>query len=98
MFSSGQNGLNNYIGVAANSIFQAYAPSGGFSFTDNYHLVNPILYIGTDNTQVGIYGGAFSWKEGSIPFNPHIQIKQISPTTNNNGLLPVNIRVKAQDH
>jgi hypothetical protein len=48
--------------------------------------------------RVGIYGGAFPWKEGSIPNTPHVTNKNIGHTTNSNGTLPVNIKVAAQDH
>lgn len=53
---------------------------------------------GTDGTDVGIYGGAFPWKDGGIPSNPHIQFKSIAPKTNNQNTLPVQIKVKAQDN
>jgi len=65
----------------------------------DFHLRanSPYHNAGTDGTDIGIYGGAFPWKEGSIPFNPHFQQVQIAPKTDNQGNLNVNIRVKAQD-
>jgi hypothetical protein len=65
----------------------------------SYHLQSssPGINGGTDGTDIGIYGGLFPWKEGQIPFNPHIQKKTISGTTDPNGNLNVNIKVAAQD-
>jgi Pyruvate/2-oxoacid:ferredoxin oxidoreductase delta subunit len=69
-------------------------------FYNGFHLnpLSPGINAGTDGTDIGIYGGLYSWKDGSIPFNPHIQQKTISGTTDNNGNLNVNIKVEAQDH
>ncbi|KAF0130024.1 MAG: hypothetical protein FD155_1810 [Bacteroidetes bacterium] len=69
------------------------------SGTEDYHLKATSLgkNAGTDGTDIGIYGGAFPWKEGSIPFNPHFQTVQIAPTTDSIGNLNVNIKVAAQD-
>ena len=51
-------------------------------------------YLGTDNTQVGIYGG-------STPFNPKatdLRIMKVSPaySSNGNGQLPVTVQLRAQ--
>jgi hypothetical protein len=67
---------------------------GDFHLKQNSVLKN----TGTDGTDIGIYGGAFPWKEGSVPFNPHFQRVQISPKTDNQGNLNVSIKVSAQDH
>lgn len=68
--------------------------------TGNYHLKSTSVgkNAGTDGTDLGIYGGAFPWKDGAVPFNPHIQTFQISGTTDSTGSLNVNIEVAAQDH
>jgi hypothetical protein len=42
----------------------------------------------------GIYAGAYPWTDGSIPSNPHIYFKSISSSTDVNGNLPVNIKVR----
>jgi len=60
-------------------------------------LESPYKNAGTDGTDIGIYGGSFPWKDGSIPFNPHVQYKSIGGTTDNEGNLNVNIKVSAQD-
>lgn len=59
---------------------------------------SPTNNKGTDGTDVGLYGGVFPWKDGSLPSNPHIQKCTISGKTDNSGKLQVNITVKAQDH
>ncbi len=91
--------INNIINQPINEIFvNQQGPL--FSYTQDYHLqpTCPGKNTGTDGTDIGIYGGSFIWKDGSVPFNPHIQVKQISGTTNSSGNLPVNIKVSAQDH
>jgi len=60
-------------------------------------LQSPSTYIGTDATECGIYGGIFPYKEGAVPYNPHIQQKSISSVTDINGNINVNIKVVAQD-
>jgi hypothetical protein len=67
-------------------------------YSHNYHLQNPGAYLGTDGTQVGIYGGVIPFKEQGMPQNPQIISKTIGTQTNSNGKLPVNIVVKAQDN
>lgn len=104
--NGGLNGIDNYgnqgsgnfsTTISIDSIF-INSNSSIWSYTYDYHLRANSSYknAGTDGTDLGIYGGVFPWKEGSIPFNPHFQIKTIAPKTNNNGALPVFIKVKAQ--
>ncbi|MBK6484078.1 MAG: hypothetical protein IPG01_13335 [Chitinophagaceae bacterium] len=71
-----------------------------YQYTQNYHLqiTSPGKNAGADGTDVGVYGGIYPWKEGSIPPNPHIQSKTISSNTDASGNLPINIKVAAQDH
>jgi hypothetical protein len=52
---------------------------------------------GVDGTDVGIYGGIYPWKDGGLPFNPHIKVAKIAGTTDANGNLNVNIKVEAQE-
>ncbi|MBI3234151.1 MAG: hypothetical protein HYZ42_08935 [Bacteroidetes bacterium] len=67
-------------------------------FTNNYQLRNshPGKNNGTDGTDIGIYGGEFPWKEGSLPVTPLIYDKFIQGSTDVNGNLPVKMKVKAQ--
>jgi len=69
-----------------------------FSYSHNYHLQAPGTYVGTDGTQIGIYGSTIPYKDGAVPINPHIQMKTIAPTTNTNGELNINIKVAAQNN
>lgn len=84
-------GSNNYLDTPP--IFVNYSGSG-FSFSDDYHLV--ANYIGADGKPIGIFGGRFPWKEGGIPYNPHIQLKDIAPATDADGKLKVKVKVSAQ--
>jgi hypothetical protein len=52
--------------------------------------------LGTDGTQVGIYGGALGYKPGAVPSNPHFSSATVAPTTNKDGKLNVNVKVIAQ--
>ncbi len=107
------SGGNNYCGMSNNlgqdnfsnpaqtlqSTF-ANPPSSPFNYANDYHLKLGSVGVnaGTDGTDIGIYGGDFPWKDGSIPSNPHVQYQQINGTTNASGNLPVHIKVSAQDH
>lgn len=86
----------NYTSILQSSIFVNQIGST-FNYTHNYHLQSPTTYLGTDGSQVGIYGGTFPYKEGAVPLNPHIQLKNIAPTTDANGDLQIQIQVEAQE-
>lgn len=66
---------------------------------NDYHIKPTSLCknSGTDGTDRGIYGGAFPWKDGSIPSNPHIYFKQVAPTTNSNGQLQIQFKVRTEN-
>jgi hypothetical protein len=71
-----------------------------FSYAANYHIhpnLNAAL-VGTDGLQLGIYGSNDPYKEGAVPYNPHIQLKNIAPSTSTNGTLQVEIKVNAQQN
>jgi hypothetical protein len=90
-------GANNLFIQDGGSIF--VKEDSDFEYGNDYHLQSDCKgkNAGKDGTDMGIYGGAFPWKEGSIPSNPHFQRIQISPTTGVNGNLNVNIKVAAQE-
>lgn len=86
----------NYTGILQSAIFVDQS-GNTFNYSHNYHLQAPTTYLGIDGSQVGIYGGIFPYKEGAVPLNPHIQIKNIAPTTDANGDLQIQIQVEAQN-
>lgn len=87
----------NYTNVTASSIFVNQSGTT-FNYAHDYHLQNPTTYLGNEASQVGIYGGAFPYKAGAVPINPHIGSKIIAPQTTPNGELQINIRVNAQNN
>lgn len=76
------------------------APGVTFSYSHNYHLLpaSPGKNYGTDGTDVGIYGTTTPYKDGAVPFNPHIMSKNISSDLTPAGILNVNVTVSAQDN
>lgn len=89
---------NIYVNDGGSNIFVNYPNITSFSYSNDFHLdpTSPGKNAGKDGTDVGIYGGAYPWKEGSIPNRPHIIYSNIGNSTNSNGALPVNIKVEAQ--
>jgi hypothetical protein len=81
----------NFTGIELADLFVNQI-GNAFSYAHDYHLQEPETYLGTDGTQVGIYGGIFPWKEGAVPSNPHIQSAIVAPTTNEGKL---NVQIKA---
>lgn len=94
----GNNGYssNNYSGVSIADIF-VNQTGNTFNYTHDYHLKNPEKYIGTDGTQVGLYGGLTPFKEKGLPFNPQITSKTIAHETDNDGNLNISVTVAAQE-
>ncbi len=70
-----------------------------YSYTDMeaYALTESArtTYLGTDGTQVGIYGGVSPFSD--VPTNPQIISKNIDAQSSSDGKLKVNITVKAQN-
>lgn len=93
---SNNSSNNNYFGVPQSSIF-VNQTGNTIDYTHNYHLQNPSQYLGTDGTQVGIYGGTTPFKEKGTPSNPQITHRNIATQTDVNGNLQINISGKAQD-
>lgn len=91
--------VNNLENVDGSTFFVSET-NNYYEVTDDVHLApgSPGIGHGTDGTDVGIYGTASPYKPGGVPFNPHFRQADIAPSTNNNGALPVNIRVAAQGH
>ncbi|MFO7873895.1 MAG: hypothetical protein R6U62_05380 [Bacteroidales bacterium] len=89
--------INNYNDVDPETFFVSQEGSI-FQYDDDYHLQNPDLYTGTDGSPVGVYGGPYPFKEGSVPFIPHIFSKNISGSIDADGNIQVEIGVAAQEH
>jgi hypothetical protein len=91
--------FNNIEYQQLSAIFISYT-NNYFRFSDDYRLqlTSPGKNAGTDGTDIGVYGGFHPWKDGSMPANPYIKLKNISNSTDLNGNLNVNIKVSAQDH
>lgn len=89
--------IGNYINVPHADILVNQTGTN-LDFTHDYHLVSPATYLGADGTEVGIYGGNFTFKDGLVPMNPHIRSANISSTTNAAGELQIEIEVGAQDN
>jgi hypothetical protein len=91
--------VSNYKDISMDVVFEE-VPAVPFVFQDNYHLLTTAaeIYLGEDLSQVGVYGGLFPLKEGFVPQNPHINYKNISAGTDENGLLNIQINVNAQEN
>lgn len=87
---------NNWVSKSHLSIFgveigNEYNPQ----YTYELKPGNETIYVGTDGTQVGIYGGLYPFTK--IPSNPQIISKEIDTNTTVDGKLKVSIKVKAQE-
>lgn len=90
-------GSGNIVNVPQASIFQNQS-GYSFSYDHDYHLKAESVGIGAGNDgfDIGIYGTSIPYKEGAVPFIPHIATQLVSPETNNQGQIEVNINVEAQ--
>jgi hypothetical protein len=89
----------NLFNINFSSLFVSHA-GGGYSYNDNYHFVSGSAgtAAGTDGTDLGVYGSNYPYRDGAVPFNPHIYYKNISPASNAAGQLQIHVKVRAQDH
>ncbi len=94
-FGTNSDLQNNLLGIEMQDFFVDKNGSG-YNVKDDLHLQNPEIYIGEDGTQIGIYGGMYPYKEGAIPVLPYIESVDIPHKLDENGNLPVEIRVRAQ--
>ncbi|CAG5082514.1 hypothetical protein [Parvicella tangerina] len=98
-FPTGTNiGSGNLTGVSQNDVFVNHTGTT-FEYTFDYHL-NPAsggVNAGIDGTDIGIYGSSLPYKEGAVPFNPHIIQQNIDAQTDSGGNINVSIKVGAQD-
>ena len=91
-------GSNNIVNQAQSSIF-VNQTGNEFNYSHDYHLQSTSLgkNAGIEKTDIGIYGGFYPWKDGSLPSNPHIQFENVSGV-DGSGNIHVKIKVAAQDH
>ncbi|MFO7575939.1 MAG: hypothetical protein R6W67_12360 [Bacteroidales bacterium] len=88
-------GSGNYYPVPQADILVNHTGTA-FDYDYNYHLQNPASYPGSDDEEIGIYGGFYPYKEGAVPSNPHFILKTIASKTDENGQLTVEIKAGAQ--
>ncbi len=82
---SNVTGEGNYLGLTKSDVFE----DEGF-----YVMKTPDVHVGTDGTQIGIYGGAYPFDSNSSI--PKITSSNIDIQTATDGKLNVSITVKAQ--
>lgn len=96
-FSSSSSTSNIWM-MGDNDIKAIFNNNDFFSFTDewDYQLTDDAktTYLGTDGTQVGIYGGTTPFTD--VPSNPQVVSKEIATESDANGKLSVRIKVEAQ--
>lgn len=93
-----QNNKTNY---SLATIFLTGNPNtAAYQSGDNFHLAagSAAIGAGLGGTDCGIYGGTTPWKDGSMPYNPHIQSATVPGITDQNGNLNVVFKVSAQDN
>lgn len=86
---------DNYMNVDRATVFVNQTGNTA-NVNHNYHLANPTSYIGTDGTEVGLFGSTTPFKEQMIPENPHISVKNIQTSTNAAGELQIELKAEAQ--
>lgn len=88
--------LNTTYDGAAYSTFVGGPSPTTFNYTFDFHIKSSSAAVGsgTDGTDKGIYGSMNPYNPN--PYNPHIYFQSIAPTTNAQGQLQINVKVKAQ--
>ncbi len=92
-------GSNNLTNVGHANVFKTIIGNVfDFSYNNNYNLKagSPGIGAAEDGTDMGIYGSALPYKDGAVPFYPHIRNVQIDNSATN-GQLGVKITVAAQE-
>lgn len=93
------NGYGNwFLGTNDDTTHKALFITGinNYSDTDSFKLTEEAAatYLGTDGTQIGIYGGATPFTD--VPSTPQVTKKEIAAETDTEGKLSVKITVEAQ--
>lgn len=98
---NGNTDINNMeANMPFTDLFVSVSDLLNFSYTDDFHLKAgvPGINAAEDGTNVGLYGSSTPAKTYAIPSQPHISSKSIASSTDNAGLLNINIVVEAQDN
>lgn len=85
---------NNWTGVANAGVYAVDGEDGTYATDKTFELKYPNKYVGTDGTQIGLYGGNYAWNK--IPCLPRITESNIDTKTSADGKLKVSIKVQAQ--
>ena len=94
----GKNNTNRYVSGLSN-VFKTYNnTSSNINDSDNFELTETAAttYLGTDGTQVGIYGGNLAYDEN--PTIPQITKCNVASKSTADGKLSVDIEVKAAEY
>lgn len=88
-------GSNNYNNTNP-SFATAPSPLNGFSVADDYHVTNSTL-VGTDGTQIGIFGQNFPFNKFGYSFQmPYVeQLEILNTSVPASGTLQVNVTAKS---
>ncbi len=91
---------SNIIYADWDDIFENTPSYNAFSLMEDYHLASgsPAVGSGEEGVDMGIYGGAYPWKEHNIPPSPNVYYKSVSHQSNSEGNLNVTYKVKAQSN
>jgi len=98
-FPQGTNtGLDNLTGIDLTNVFEHIEGNlFDFSYLHDFHMKagSPGIGAGLSDTDISIYGGSIPFKDGGLPFTPHINSININTETVN-GILDVEVGVSAQ--
>lgn len=91
-FSNVNNTTNKLVGAYAD-VFKT-CTSGNYSESETFKLTDAAatVYIGTDGSQIGIYGGSLPFD--MRPSNPQITHSEVAPKSDASGNLKINITVQ----
>jgi len=92
--SSIQDAETNWTGLKDAGVWAADGEDGTYDESKTFELKYPSKYVGTDGTEVGLYGGNYPWNK--IPCTPRITKSEIDATTSADGKLKVSITAEAQ--
>ena len=90
-----REGKDNYWNITKDKLFKKWEGNSGYHTTDDYRLKDNSVGKngGTDGTDVGIYGGRFPWKDGALPYNPHVNSAVISGMAAPDGTIQLKVNV-----